>query len=84
MREDLHPFRRELVISTKAGWDMWPGAYGDGGSRKYLLTSLDESLGRMGLDFVDIFYSYRFDPETPLDETMGALDTAVRQGRRST
>jgi L-glyceraldehyde 3-phosphate reductase len=81
LREDLQPFREELVISTKAGWDMWPGPYGDGGSRKYLLTSLDQSLGRMGLDYVDIFYSHRFDPETPLEETMGALDTAVRQGK---
>ena len=81
LREDLQPFREELVISTKAGYDMWPGPYGDGGSRKYLLTSLDQSLGRMGLDYVDIFYSHRFDPETPLEETMGALDTAVRQGK---
>ncbi len=81
LREDLQPFREELVISTKAGYDMWPGPYGDGGSRKYLLSSLDQSLGRMGLDYVDIFYSHRFDPETPLEETMGALDTAVRQGK---
>jgi L-glyceraldehyde 3-phosphate reductase len=81
MRQDLAPYRHELVISTKAGWDMWPGPYGDLGSRKYLLTSLDESLDRMGLDYVDIFYSHRFDPETPLEETMGALDTAVRQGK---
>jgi L-glyceraldehyde 3-phosphate reductase len=81
MRQDLAPYRHELVISTKAGWDMWPGPYGDLGSRKYLLTSLDESLQRMGLDFVDIFYSHRFDPDTPLEETMGALDTAVRQGK---
>jgi L-glyceraldehyde 3-phosphate reductase len=81
LREDLQPFREELVISTKAGYDMWPGPYGDGSSRKYLLSSLDESLGRMGLDYVDIFYSHRFDPETPLEETMGALDTAVRQGK---
>ena len=81
LREDLQPFRDELVISTKAGYDMWPGPYGDGGSRKYLLSSLDQSLGRMGLDYVDIFYSHRFDPETPLEETMGALDTAVRQGK---
>jgi L-glyceraldehyde 3-phosphate reductase len=81
MRQDLAPFRHELVISTKAGWDMWPGPYGDLGSRKYLLTSLDESLQRMGLDYVDIFYSHRFDPDTPLEETMGALDTAVRQGK---
>jgi L-glyceraldehyde 3-phosphate reductase len=81
MRQDLAPYRHELVISTKAGWDMWPGPYGDLGSRKYLLTSLDESLQRMGLDYVDIFYSHRFDPDTPLEETMGALDTAVRQGK---
>jgi L-glyceraldehyde 3-phosphate reductase len=80
-RQDLAPFRDELVISTKAGYDMWPGPYGDRGSRKYLLASLDQSLGRMGLDYVDIFYSHRFDPDTPLEETMGALDTAVRQGK---
>jgi L-glyceraldehyde 3-phosphate reductase len=79
--QDLAPYRDELVISTKAGWDMWPGPYGDLGSRKYLLASLDQSLGRLGLDYVDIFYSHRFDPETPLEETMGALDTAVRQGK---
>jgi L-glyceraldehyde 3-phosphate reductase len=79
--DDLAPFRDELAISTKAGYDMWPGPYGDRGSRKYLLTSLDQSLRRMGLDYVDIFYSHRFDPETPLEETMGALDTAVRQGK---
>jgi len=79
--EDFKPYREELVISTKAGWDMWPGPYGDLGSRKYLLASLDQSLQRMGLDYVDIFYSHRFDPETPLDETMGALDFAVRSGR---
>jgi L-glyceraldehyde 3-phosphate reductase len=78
---DLEPYRDELVISTKAGYDMWPGPYGDGGSRKYLLASLDQSLARMGLDYVDIFYSHRFDPETPLEETIGALDTAVRQGK---
>jgi len=78
---DLGPYRDELVISTKAGYDMWPGPYGDRGSRKYLLASLDQSLGRMGLDYVDIFYSHRFDPGTPLEETMGALDTAVRQGK---
>jgi len=78
---DLRPYRDELVISTKAGYDMWPGPYGDHGSRKYLLASLDQSLARMGLDYVDIFYSHRFDPETPLEETMGALDTAVRQGK---
>ena len=81
MRQDLRPYRNELVISTKAGWDMWPGPYGDLGSRKYLLASLDQSLERMGLEYVDIFYSHRFDPDTPLEETMGALDTAVRQGK---
>jgi L-glyceraldehyde 3-phosphate reductase len=81
MRDDLRPYRDELVISTKAGYDMWPGPYGEWGSRKYLLASLDQSLARMGLDYVDIFYSHRFDPETPLEETMGALDTAVRSGR---
>ena len=81
MREDLRPYRDELIISTKAGYDMWPGPYGDHGSRKYLLASLDQSLGRMGLDYVDIFYSHRFDPDTPLEETMGALDTAVRSGK---
>jgi L-glyceraldehyde 3-phosphate reductase len=80
-REDLAPYRDELVISTKAGYDMWPGPYGEWGSRKYLLASLDQSLVRMGLDHVDIFYSHRFDPRTPLEETMGALDTAVRSGR---
>jgi L-glyceraldehyde 3-phosphate reductase len=80
-REDLRPYRDELVISTKAGYDMWPGPYGEWGSRKYLLASLDQSLHRMGLDHVDIFYSHRFDPQTPLEETMGALDTAVRQGK---
>jgi L-glyceraldehyde 3-phosphate reductase len=78
---DLKAWRDELVISTKAGYDMWPGPYGEWGSRKYLLASLDQSLGRMGLDYVDIFYSHRFDPDTPLAETMGALDTAVRQGK---
>ncbi|HST67936.1 MAG TPA: L-glyceraldehyde 3-phosphate reductase [Mycobacteriales bacterium] len=78
---DLAPYRDELVISTKAGYDMWPGPYGDHGSRKYLLASLDQSLARMGLDYVDIFYSHRLDPDTPLEETMGALDTAVRSGR---
>jgi len=79
---DFRPYRHELVISTKAGYDMWPGPFGQGGgSRKYLLTSLEESLQRMGLDYVDIFYSHRFDPQTPLEETMGALDTAVRQGK---
>ena len=81
LAEDLRPYRDELVISTKAGWDMWPGPYGEFGSRKYLLASLDQSLARMGLDYVDIFYSHRFDPDTPLEETMGALDTAVRQGK---
>jgi L-glyceraldehyde 3-phosphate reductase len=81
LRDDLRPYRDELVISTKAGYDMWPGPYGDWGSRKYLLASLDQSLGRMGLDYVDIFYSHRFDPDTPLAETMGALHTAVRQGK---
>jgi L-glyceraldehyde 3-phosphate reductase len=79
--EDLRPYRDELVISTKAGYDMWPGPYGDRGSRKYLLASLDQSLARMGLDYVDIFYSHRVDPETPLEETMGALDAAVRAGK---
>ena len=81
LREDFRPYRDELVISTKAGWDMWPGPYGDLGSRKHLLASLDQSLGRLGLDHVDIFYSHRPDPDTPLEETMGALDTAVRSGR---
>ena len=80
-REDFARHREELVISTKAGWDMWPGPYGEYGSRKYLLDSLDQSLTRMGLDHVDIFYSHRFDPDTPLEETMGALDTAVRSGK---
>jgi L-glyceraldehyde 3-phosphate reductase len=78
---DLRSYRDELVISTKAGYDMWPGPYGDRGSRKYLLASLDQSLQRMGLPYVDIFYSHRVDPDTPLEETMGALDTAVRSGR---
>ena len=81
LRKDLGPYRDELIISTKAGYDMWPGPYGDGGSRKYLLASLDQSLRRMGLDYVDIFYSHRFDDGTPLDETMGALASAVRQGK---
>jgi L-glyceraldehyde 3-phosphate reductase len=81
LRKDLDPYRDELIISSKAGWDMWPGPYGDWGSRKYLLASLDQSLRRMGLEYVDIFYSHRFDPETPLEETMGALDFAVRQGK---
>jgi L-glyceraldehyde 3-phosphate reductase len=79
--EDFRPYRDELIISTKAGYDQWPGPYGDLGSRKYLLASLDQSLERMGLDHVDIFYSHRLDPDTPLQETMGALDTAVRQGK---
>ena len=78
---DLAPYRDELLVSTKAGYDMWPGPYGEWGSRKYVLASLDQSLRRLGLDYVDIFYSHRFDPETPLEETMGALDTAVRQGK---
>jgi L-glyceraldehyde 3-phosphate reductase len=82
MKEDFRPYRDELVISAKAGWDMWPGPYGQGGgSRKYVLASLDQSLQRMGLDYVDIFYSHRLDGSTPLEETMGALDTAVRQGK---
>ena len=78
---DFKPYRDELIVSTKAGYDMWPGPYGIGGSRKYLLASLDQSLKRMGLDYVDIFYSHRFDPDTPLDETMAALESAVRQGK---
>ena len=82
IEKDLAPYRDELVISTKAGYDMWPGPYGQGGgSRKYVLSSLDQSLGRMGLAYVDIFYSHRFDPDTPLEETISALDTAVRSGR---
>ena len=81
LSDDLHPYRDELIISTKAGYDMWPGPYGEWGSRKYVLASLDQSLHRMGLDYVDIFYSHRFDPETPLEETVGALDAAVRQGK---
>jgi L-glyceraldehyde 3-phosphate reductase len=81
LRKDLHPYRNELIISTKAGWDMWPGPYGIGGSRKYLLASLDDSLRRMGLEYVDIFYSHRPDKDTPLEETMGALIQAVRQGK---
>ena len=81
-KEDFKPYRDELLISTKAGWDMWPGPYGQGGgSRKYILASLDQSLQRMGLDYVDIFYSHRFDPDTPLEETAGALATAVQQGK---
>lgn len=79
--DDLRPYRDELIISTKAGYDMWPGPYGEWGSRKYVLASLDQSLARMGLDYVDIFYSHRLDPDTPLEETLGALDTAVRSGR---
>ena len=79
--EDFAPLRDELVISTKAGWDMWPGPYGFLGSRKYVLASLEQSLTRMGLDYVDIFYSHRPDPDTPLEETMGALHTAVQQGK---
>jgi L-glyceraldehyde 3-phosphate reductase len=79
--QDFRPWRDEMVISTKAGYDMWPGPYGEWGSRKYLLASLDQSLKRMGLEYVDIFYSHRLDPDTPLEETLGALDTAVRQGK---
>src|SRR5208337_4112341 len=78
---DLAPYRDELIISTKAGYDMWPGPYGNWGSRKYLLASLDQSLNRMGLEYVDIFYSHRPDPETPVEETMSALDQAVRSGK---
>src|ERR1019366_4456666 len=81
LRLDLKPYRDELIISSKAGYDMWPGPYGEWGSRKYLLASLDQSLRRMGLDYVDIFYSHRFDPETPLEETCGALAHAVRTGQ---
>jgi L-glyceraldehyde 3-phosphate reductase len=81
LAEDLRPWRDELIVSTKAGYDMWPGPYGEWGSRKYVLASLDQSLKRMGLDYVDIFYSHRLDPDTPLEETLGALDTAVRQGK---
>jgi len=81
LAQDLRPYRDELVISTKAGYDMWPGPYGEWGSRKYLTASLDQSLTRLGLDYVDIFYSHRFDPDTPLEETMGALDAAVRAGK---
>jgi L-glyceraldehyde 3-phosphate reductase len=81
LASDLHAHRDELIVSSKAGYDMWPGPYGDHGSRKYLLASLDQSLGRLGLEYVDIFYSHRVDPETPLEETMGALDAAVRQGK---
>ncbi|WP_072690748.1 L-glyceraldehyde 3-phosphate reductase [Rhodococcus marinonascens] len=81
LNDDFRSYRDELFLSTKAGWDMWPGPYGDLGSRKYLLSSLDQSLKRMQVDYVDVFYSHRFDPDTPLEETMGALDTAVRSGR---
>ncbi|GFJ82769.1 hypothetical protein Phou_069490 [Phytohabitans houttuyneae] len=82
MREDLRPYRDEIVVSTKAGWDMWPGPYGQGGGgRKYMLASLDQSLARMGLAYVDIFYSHRYDPDTPLEETAAALDAAVRAGK---
>ncbi|HSZ63466.1 MAG TPA: L-glyceraldehyde 3-phosphate reductase [Terriglobales bacterium] len=81
LKKDFLPYRDELIISTKAGWDMWPGPYGDFGSRKYMLASLDQSLKRMGLEYVDIFYHHRPDPETPMEESMGALDTAVRSGR---
>ena len=81
LREDLRPYRDEMILSTKAGWDMWPGPYGNWGSRKYLLASLDQSLSRLGLEYVDIFYHHRPDPETPLEETLGALDAAVRQGK---
>jgi L-glyceraldehyde 3-phosphate reductase len=81
LASDLAPYRDELVISTKAGYDMWPGPYGEWGSRKYLLASLDQSLHRLGLDYVDVFYSHRFDPDTPLEETMGALSSAVHQGK---
>jgi L-glyceraldehyde 3-phosphate reductase len=81
LRSEFASLRDELIISSKAGWDMWPGPYGDHGSRKYLLASLDQSLRRLGLDYVDIFYHHRFDPDTPLEETLGALDTAVRQGK---
>src|SRR5580700_7023303 len=81
LREDFSSLRDELIISTKAGWDMWPGPYGDLGSRKYLLASLDQSLKRLGLDYVDIFYHHHFDPETPLEETLGALHTAVTSGK---
>lgn len=81
LREDFRPYRDELIVSSKAGWDMWPGPYGDLGSRKYLLASAEQSLTRMGLDYVDIFYSHRVDPVTPIEETIGALDTLVRQGK---
>ena len=81
LKQDLVKYRDELIISTKAGYDMWPGPYGEWGSRKYLISSLDQSLKRMGLEYVDIFYSHRYDPETPLEETMQALDQIVRQGK---
>src|SRR5256885_2761082 len=81
MKQDLAPYRDELIVSSKAGYDMWPGPYGEWGSRKYVLASLDQSLRRLGLEYVDIFYSHRFDPDTPLEETMSALDTAVRSGK---
>src|SRR5256712_117441 len=81
MKQDLAPYRDELIVSSKAGYDMWPGPYGEWGSRKYVLASLDQSLRRLGPEYVDIFYSHRFDPDTPLEETMGALDTAVRRGQ---
>ena len=81
LRRDFKPYRDELIISSKAGWDMWPGPYGDGGSRKYLIQSCEQSLQRLGLDHVDIFYSHRPDLETPLEETLGALETLVRQGK---
>ena len=81
LHEDLRPYRDELIVSSKAGWDMWPGPYGNWGSRKYLVASLDQSLARMGLDYVDIFYHHRRDPETPIEESMGALDFIVRSGR---
>src|SRR2546426_1524643 len=80
-KQALAPYRDELIVSSKAGYDMWPGPYGEWGSRKYVLASLDQSLRRLGLEYVDIFYSHRFDPDTPLEETMGALDTAVRHGK---
>ncbi len=81
LAQDFRPYREELFLSTKAGWVMWPGPYGEFGSRKYLLSSLDQSLARMGVDYVDVFYSHRFDPDTPIEETMGALHTAVQSGR---
>src|ERR1700677_1534140 len=81
LKKDFLPYRDELIISTKAGWDMWPGPYGDLGSRKYMLASLDQSLKRMGIEYVDIFYHHRPDPDTPIEETMGALDQAVRSGK---